>query len=561
MDDGNHNYGTAVIGIVSGNSISYGTEYVFNSAYTQHTSVAVLDATHFVVSYRVITPTCGAAIVGEIPPISSDFEANPTIGYVPLTVNFTDLSVPQDSIISWQWDFQNDGVYDSFDQNPTYIYTDAGIYDVKLKISNETQVDSLIKENYITVNVNPDPVIFIEPDSLNFGNVCEDSTATLPVYVYNYGISDLSVSNILSSSDKFTISLPIRDITFTVSSLDSQLVYIHFTPTDMQSYSANLIFFSNDPENSALFTDVCGNGYEFYADFNANPLLGDAPLQVSFTDNSAGDIQNWFWQFGDNETSFVQNPVHIYQYEGINTVTLTVQDNYHINTITKENYITVIGHPLISTPDSLGIDFGTVYLSDVSGDSLIVIENIGTDTIFVTALSFINSTGGFNYSYDDLGNPILPTESDTILINFEPSSSQAYIDTLLISNNSENEPNLKIPLSGIGEYVPPAPPTDVQIDIVGDNIMLTWTEVDTTIYGTPIDVDYYLVYYSEFPSEDSLFFFHGATIHPMYFHYYAALFADAMFYKVESFVGTRQELDEYIEKYGKKPEDNYLIER
>jgi len=32
-----------------------------------------------------------------------------------------------------------------------------------------------------------------------------------------------------------------------------------------------------------------------------------------------------------------------------------------------------------------------------------------------------------------------------------------------------------------------------------------------------------------------------------------------MFYRVESFVGTRQELDEYIERYGKKPEDKYLI--
>ncbi|NQV17987.1 MAG: PKD domain-containing protein, partial [Armatimonadetes bacterium] len=80
----------------------------------------------------------------------TDFISYITSGFALLTVNFTDLS--QGNIINWQWDFQNDGIFDSFEQDPTYAYTQAGIYDVKLKISNETQVDSLIKYEYITVN-------------------------------------------------------------------------------------------------------------------------------------------------------------------------------------------------------------------------------------------------------------------------------------------------------------------------------------------------------------------------------------------------------------------------
>lgn len=85
--------------------------------------------------------------------LTTNFSADPTSGYVPLTVNFTDESIG--IINNWYWDFQNDGVYDSFEQNPTLIYKDTGVYDVKLKITNEAQVDSLIKYNYITVEYVP----------------------------------------------------------------------------------------------------------------------------------------------------------------------------------------------------------------------------------------------------------------------------------------------------------------------------------------------------------------------------------------------------------------------
>ncbi|MBC8385135.1 MAG: T9SS type A sorting domain-containing protein [Candidatus Cloacimonetes bacterium] len=66
-DDGNSNYGTAVIGTVSGNTISYDSEYVFNSAYTNHISVAVLDASHFVVSYSDAgNSNYGTAVIGTV---------------------------------------------------------------------------------------------------------------------------------------------------------------------------------------------------------------------------------------------------------------------------------------------------------------------------------------------------------------------------------------------------------------------------------------------------------------------------------------------------------------
>jgi len=82
-----------------------------------------------------------------------EFSVDNNCGIIPFQVNFHDES--GGSPTHWFWDFQNDGIYDSNDQNPTHTYTEPGIYDVKLKISNETQVDSLIKYDYITVELVP----------------------------------------------------------------------------------------------------------------------------------------------------------------------------------------------------------------------------------------------------------------------------------------------------------------------------------------------------------------------------------------------------------------------
>ena len=67
-DAGNSNYGTAIIGtITNDDEISYGSEYVFNSAATSYLSCVLIDSTHFVVNYRDIGNSgYGTAIIGTI---------------------------------------------------------------------------------------------------------------------------------------------------------------------------------------------------------------------------------------------------------------------------------------------------------------------------------------------------------------------------------------------------------------------------------------------------------------------------------------------------------------
>lgn len=84
--------------------------------------------------------------------VLTDFTADKTSGIAPLTVTFTDRSISTDSlnrITIWRWDFDNDGVVDSEEQNPVWTYSENGLYTVKLTVSNSSYEATEIKENYI----------------------------------------------------------------------------------------------------------------------------------------------------------------------------------------------------------------------------------------------------------------------------------------------------------------------------------------------------------------------------------------------------------------------------
>jgi len=80
--------------------------------------------------YVVYTPFLNAPHP-DTPPNAS-FEAYPTVGQAPLTVNFTDESIL--AITSWGWDF-GDGSTSS-QQNPSHTYTNLGSYTVSLTVTD-----------------------------------------------------------------------------------------------------------------------------------------------------------------------------------------------------------------------------------------------------------------------------------------------------------------------------------------------------------------------------------------------------------------------------------------
>jgi len=77
------------------------------------------------------------------------------------------------------------------------------------------------------------------------------------------------------------------------------------------------------------------------ANFIGTPTLGNAPLTITFTDNSTNTPTSWDWNFGDGNTSILQNPSHTYSSAGIYTVKLNATNSAGSNTFTRTNYVTV----------------------------------------------------------------------------------------------------------------------------------------------------------------------------------------------------------------------------
>jgi PKD repeat protein len=95
---------------------------------------------------------------------------------------------------------------------------------------------------------------------------------------------------------------------------------------DLISATATLL----DGSNGTILGPVdCDVIHPNQASFTVDQQSGPAPLTVSFTDTSTGNVftgppEAWEWDFGDGGTSTEQNPIHTYTEAGILTARLTV---------------------------------------------------------------------------------------------------------------------------------------------------------------------------------------------------------------------------------------------
>jgi PKD repeat protein len=150
---------------------------------------------------------------------------------------------------------------------------------------------------------------------------------------------------------------------------------------------------------------------------------------VSFTGISPSTI-SWHWDFGDGDTSNVQNPDHVYQEAGIYEVCLRVQDTcdyaVYCEVLDICNMPPLTGFTYVA--DGLNVDFqdnsemataffwdfGDGYFSnlenpwhayDTTGSYLVCLitwNNCGSDTVCEILEICITPVSGFNYSIENL---------------------------------------------------------------------------------------------------------------------------------------------------------------
>ncbi|MCP4348480.1 MAG: PKD domain-containing protein, partial [Desulfobacterales bacterium] len=108
-------------------------------------------------------------------------------------------------------------------------------------------------------------------------------------------------------------------------------------------YPVSLSVSGRGGQDTKIINDyITVNMVPLKADFNALPVTGTAPLAVSFSQKSEGQITYRLWDFGDGKTSSSRDPVHIYESPGNYTVSLTISGSADSETETKQNFISVI---------------------------------------------------------------------------------------------------------------------------------------------------------------------------------------------------------------------------
>ncbi len=121
------------------------------------------------------------------------------------------------------------------------------------------------------------------------------------------------------------------------------------------------------------------------AAFTGTPVVGPAPLSVSFTDRSEGSPTSWYWIFGDGATSTQQNPVHSYSTPGSYSVFLLVKNGQGSSSLLVPDYITAGNRPAFQADFNVSPVNGTAPLTvkctDMStGKPSMFVYNFGDGT-------------------------------------------------------------------------------------------------------------------------------------------------------------------------------------
>ncbi len=95
------------------------------------------------------TQTAYIAVYSDATTPQPNFVADISTGTPGSNVTFSDLSAGGGT--AWEWDFNGDGVTDSIEQNPTYVFNQPGKFDVSLKVTNANGTTEIIKPGLVLI--------------------------------------------------------------------------------------------------------------------------------------------------------------------------------------------------------------------------------------------------------------------------------------------------------------------------------------------------------------------------------------------------------------------------
>ncbi len=245
---------------------------------------------------------------------SASFTSNVFTGCAPLSVDFVNMSTQANSYF---WDFGNGNTSTLTD--PTTVYLTSGFYTVRLVAINSLtgNRDTLTATNYINVVNNPTANFTatsltgcVGNNAITFNNLSVSATS----YIWDFGDGTFSTqanpTHSYTGTGVYTVKLIARN-SFNCTSIHIQPSYITIVPNPAAAFTVN-------QQSSCDINQV----------FN-------------FTCSTAGSI-GWQWNFGDGNTSSLQNPTHVYGASGTYDVTLIVTNpGGCIDTLVQSAFINI----------------------------------------------------------------------------------------------------------------------------------------------------------------------------------------------------------------------------
>ncbi len=323
-------------------------------------------------------------VITVYPHITSDFTPSDTSGCNPLEVSFTNNS--NDIAVDHNWDF-GDGSSSSL-KSPVYTFTNIGSVDSVYRVYLTTKsIHNCIAVDSADITVYP----YIEADfTIDKAASCADFDVTIT----NNSLDFAGITNYKwSFGDGF-------------ESVTTQPAFIHTyenNTTSVQEYELQLVV-TNGNNCYDTLTRVITAYPKVVSDFTPDVSQGCNPLQVSFTNNSNSPAIDFNWDFGDDESSSLANPVHTFINPSPKDTT------FHVSLIASSTHNCVDTHDLdIQVHAFIEADFSIDEAEGCSPFNLVV-DN--------------DSRGGVSTNIWDFG------DGSPVDVSFEPAHT--YVNKTLV---------------------------------------------------------------------------------------------------------------------------------